>query len=81
MSHISPKKATGMAFILGYGGANLFLAPFGNGTDGAGHGTPSNSIGTPIPPSTQKMSVLFNRQSNEVKVGYFGKLEFLDYQE
>ena len=63
-----------MAYILGSGGANLFHAPVRDGTDSAGHGTPINSIGTPVPPGTQKMSVIFNRQSNEVKVGYLGKL-------
>ena len=80
-AHSSPKKATGMAYIIGSVGANLFHNPVRNGTDGAGHGIPSNSIVTPVPPVTQKMSVLFNRQSNEVKVGYFGKLDFIDNQE
>ena len=58
-----------MESILGYGGVNLFHTPVWNGTDGAGHGTPSNSIGPPVPPGTQPISVLFNRQSNKVKVG------------
>ena len=77
-SHISSKKATVMASIPGSGGAKLFHNPVWNGNDGAGHIPPSNSIGTLVPPATQKMSVLFNRQSNEIKVGYFGKLEFID---
>ena len=73
-SQISPKEATGMASILEYGGVILFNNPVRNGMDGAGHNTPSISMGTPLPPGTQKMSVLFNTQSNKVKVGYFGKL-------
>ena len=75
-----PKKVTGMAYILGSGGANLFNTPVRNVTDGAGHGTPSNSIITPFPPGAQKMSVFFDKQSNKVKFGYFVKLEFLDNQ-
>ena len=56
-SQSSPKKATGMAYILGSGGGNLFHTPV-----------------------WKKMSLLFNRQSNNVKVGYFEELEFLDNQ-
>ena len=70
-----------MASILGSGGANIFHNPVWNETEGASHGTPSNSMDTPVPPGTQTMIVLFNRQSNEVKVGYFVKLEFLYTQE
>ena len=70
-----------MAYILGSGGANLFHTPVQNGTDGAGNGTPRNSMGTPVPPGTKTMYVFLNKQSNEFKVGYFGKLEFLDNQE
>ena len=50
----SPKKVTGMTYIIGYGGANLFHTQVRNGTYGAGHGTSSNSIGTPVPPGAQK---------------------------
>ena len=59
---------------------NLFHTPVQNGTEGAGHVTPINSIGNPVPPGTQKLSVISNGQINEVKVGHFGKLEFLDNQ-
>ena len=80
-SQSSPKKETRMESILGSRGANLFNTPVQNGNGSAGHCTPSNSMGTPVPPGTRKMSVLFNKQNNEVKNGYFGKLEFLDSQE
>ena len=54
----SPKKATGMASIIGSRGENLFHTQFWNVTDGAGHGTPIKIIGTPVPPGAQKMSLL-----------------------
>ena len=53
-SHSSPNKATGMEYIPGFVEANLFHALVQNGTDGAGHDTQGNNIGTPVTPSTQK---------------------------
>ena len=79
-AQISPKRATVMTYILGFVGANLFRTPVRNGTDSEIHGISSNSIGTPVPPVPQKMSILFNNKSNEVKFSYIGKLEFLDNQ-
>ena len=55
-AHSSPKKAIGMEYIIGYGRENLFQTLVWNVTNGAGHGTPSNSIGTPVPPGTQKLA-------------------------
>ena len=43
-----------MEYIPGFVEANLFHALVQNGTDGAGHDTPGNIIGTPVTPSTQK---------------------------
>ena len=63
-----------MESILGSRGANLFNTPVQNGNGSAGHCTPSNSMGTPVPPGTKTMYVFLNKQSNEVKVGYLGKL-------
>ena len=53
--------------------------------DGKNYGS---SVVTPIPPhvekskidtTTPKMSILFN-QSEDIKVGHFGKIEFVDSQ-
>ena len=68
----SSRKSGGVSVVLG-GGSQLFSTPARTGTR---NNQPSISAQNPPIP---KMSVIF-MNSNNIKVGSFGKLEFLDNQ-